>query len=113
MVTVVDRLPDHIVSAASGPVDPGAAGDMAAARDSELRRLSDQAKQMALEAGVQLHVEVVAGRVVDSIVQAVRRQDCDLLIFGLGQRPGLLSMLLAHTCYDLAESAPCSVLGVH
>jgi nucleotide-binding universal stress UspA family protein len=111
-VTVIDRLPAHIVAEAYAPVNASVVSDMADAADSEVRALICDAKKLGLEAGVQIQAEVVAGRAVESIVQAVRNHRCDLLIIGLGRHAGLVSTLLSHTGYDVAERAPCSVLGV-
>ena len=111
-VTVLDRLPDYVVAEACAPVEVGVVGDMAAARNAELEALTAEAVNLALQDGVHLHAEVVAGRIVDSIVQAVRNHGCDLLIIGLSQHSGLISLLLSHTLFSVAEHAPCSVLAV-
>jgi nucleotide-binding universal stress UspA family protein len=111
-ITVVEGCPDYIVVGAYAPLSAGAVGDMVSAREAQQESLIREAKQLAFDAGVELHTEIVAGTAVESIVRAVNQHGCDLLIIGLHHHPGLISKLTSHTAYDVAEAAPCSVLGV-
>ncbi len=52
------------------------------------------------------------GHGVDAIVDFLRKQKADLLVIGLHQRDLYVARLWS-TVYELAQDAPCSVLGVH
>jgi nucleotide-binding universal stress UspA family protein len=62
--------------------------------------------------GIELHSHLVDGGPVEAIVEFVRALKADLLVIGLHQRNLHISRLWS-TVYDLAQDAPCSVLGVH
>jgi nucleotide-binding universal stress UspA family protein len=55
---------------------------------------------------------VVEGAGVEAIVDFLRKQKADLLVIGLHQRDFYIARLWS-TVYELAQEAPCSVLGVH
>jgi nucleotide-binding universal stress UspA family protein len=96
----------------------------AQAADSSIPRLLEQDRlkfytnlqekaraQMALSGiGVQSHL--VEGRQVEAIVDFLRQHKADLLVIGLHQRDLHIARLWS-TVYELAQDAPCSVLGVH
>lgn len=96
----------------------------AQAADSSIPRLLEQDRlkfytnlqekaraQMAISGiGVQSHL--VEGRQVEAIVDFLRQHKADLLVIGLHQRDLHIARLWS-TVYELAQDAPCSVLGVH
>jgi len=49
---------------------------------------------------------------VQAILHFLREERADLLVIGLHQHDFYLSRLWS-SVYDLAQDAPCSVLGVH
>lgn len=49
---------------------------------------------------------------MEAIVDFLRSQKADLLVVGLHQRDLYIARLWS-TVYELAQEAPCSVLGVH
>jgi nucleotide-binding universal stress UspA family protein len=75
-------------------------------------QLQDKAHALAHEHGIELTCHLVEGDEVEAIVNFVRRQKIDLLVIGLHQRDLYLARLWS-TVYELAQEAPCSVLGVH
>jgi nucleotide-binding universal stress UspA family protein len=75
-------------------------------------QLQEKARAFADRFGVTLHTHLVEGRQVESIVAYSRERNADLLVIGLHQRDLHISRLWS-TVYELAQDAPCSVLGVH
>jgi nucleotide-binding universal stress UspA family protein len=62
--------------------------------------------------GIQFQSFLIEGRQVEAIVEFLRQQKADLLVIGLHQRDLHIARLWS-TVYELAQDAPCSVLGVH
>jgi nucleotide-binding universal stress UspA family protein len=73
------------------------------------RALQAQARQQAEAAGVALDAELISGDEVGSIVECAKRHHSDLLVMGLRKHTWLMA---GHTAQDIAERAPCAVLGV-
>ena len=76
------------------------------------KKLQDQARVEAENYGIELRGHLVEGRQVEAIVDFLRQQKADLLVIGLHQRDLHIARLWS-TVYELAQDAPCSVLGVH
>ena len=109
-ITVAAELPAYTAFAAAG--DPSLPQILAGDRDSYLKVLGDKARASALLHGIELQCHVVEGREVQAIVRFLRTQQADLLVIGLHQKDLYLARLWS-TVYELAQEAPCSVLGVH
>jgi nucleotide-binding universal stress UspA family protein len=75
-------------------------------------KLQDKARAQVEGYGIGFHSHLVEGRQVEAIVDFLRRQQADLLVIGLHQRDLHIARLWS-TVYELAQDAPCSVLGVH
>ncbi len=93
-------------------VDPLAREEMM----TDLRRRQgaahEQARAHAASHGIPIEPHIVEGQEVRAIVDLLREVNADLLIIGLRQRSFFLSRLWS-AAYDLAQQAPCSILGVH
>src|ERR1700753_1950486 len=74
--------------------------------------LQDTARTYASDHGVELSCHLIEGHEVEAIVDFLRSQKADLLVVGLHQRDLYIARLWS-TVYELAQEAPCSVLGVH
>ncbi len=74
--------------------------------------LQERARVLAQRGGVVVSTHVVEGRHIEAILHFLREQRADLLVHGLHQRDLHISRLWS-TVYELAQEAPCSVLGVH
>ncbi len=70
--------------------------------------LQTEARRLATDAGVPFSAELVDGDEVGSIVGSAVKHRVDLLVLGLHRH----RWLVGHTAQDLAERAPCSLLGV-
>ena len=73
--------------------------------------LQDTARTYASDHGVELSCHLIEGHEVEAIVDFLRSQKADLLVVGLHQRDLYIARLWS-TVYELAQEAPCSVLGV-
>jgi nucleotide-binding universal stress UspA family protein len=69
-------------------------------------------RDIAQREGVELSTELVADDEVDAVVQFLDRSRADLLIIGLHRHASHISRLW-NKVFEIAQNAPCSVLGVH
>jgi nucleotide-binding universal stress UspA family protein len=74
--------------------------------------LSERARQSAQDQGLDVLTHSVEGPAVETIVRFLREHKADLLVVGLHQQDLYIARLWS-TVYELAQEAPCSVLGVH
>jgi nucleotide-binding universal stress UspA family protein len=71
--------------------------------------LQAEARQQAKAAGVVLDAELISGDEVGSVVKCAERHHADLLVLGMRKHSWLMT---GHTAHDIAERAPCAVLGI-
>jgi nucleotide-binding universal stress UspA family protein len=109
-ITVAAELPAY--TAFAGAADPSLSRVLANDQEKFYVQLEEKARATAQPHGVNLLSHIVEGREVEAIVSFLRRQKTDLLVVGLHQRNLYLARLWS-TVYELAQEAPCSVLGVH
>ena len=109
-ITVSAELPAYAAFATAA--DPSISRMLADDRSRLYEVLQAKASASALLHGIELQNHVVEGREVQAIVSFLRMQKADLLVIGLRQRDLYLARLWS-TVYELAQEAPCSVLGVH
>ncbi len=109
-ITVAADLPAY--TAFAGATDPVLSQVLTDDRDKFYELLQNKAHASAQLHGVDVQSHIVEGREVESIVSFLRAHKADLLVIGLHQRDLYLARLWS-TVYELAQEAPCSVLGVH
>jgi nucleotide-binding universal stress UspA family protein len=109
-VSILGDLPAYTAFAVV--VDPGAPSALKEAQRRAHGELHEKASQLAQQHGIQATGSVVEGREVNAILHFLKEQSADLLVIGLHQHDFYLSRLWS-SVYDLAQDAPCSVLGVH
>jgi nucleotide-binding universal stress UspA family protein len=109
-VTVMARLPAYTAYAVA--VEASLSQLLMDDRAKFYEGLQDKARAVAHEDGIELTGHLVEGDEVGAIVNFVRQQKIDLLVIGLHQRDLYLARLWS-TVYELAQEAPCSILGVH
>ena len=109
-VTVMAELPSY--TAFAGAADPSLPGVLREDRTRFYETLAEKARKTGVDAGIEIHTHTAQGPPVDTIVRFVRECKADLLIVGLHQRDLYIARLWS-TVYELAQEAPCSVLGVH
>lgn len=109
-VTVMAALPSYTAFAwAANPSVPRILNED---RATFYESLQDKARKLALDHGLDLRTHTVDGPEVESIIGFLRKHKADLLVVGLHQRDLYIARLW-NTIFELAQGAPCSVLGVH
>jgi nucleotide-binding universal stress UspA family protein len=93
-------------------IDPNAPNAMREGLRRAHGELHQKASLLAQEHGVRATGSIVEGREVQAILHFLKDAHADLLVIGLHQHDFYLSRLWS-SVYDLAQEAPCSVLGVH
>jgi nucleotide-binding universal stress UspA family protein len=93
-------------------VDPSAPNAIKEDRWQVHRELHEKASLLAHEHGVCAKGSIIEGQEVQAILHFLKDEHADLLVIGLHQHDFYLSRLWS-SVYDLAQDAPCSVLGVH
>src|ERR1700751_20647 len=69
-------------------------------------------REIAQREGVELRTELVGDDEADALVQLLDRSRADLLVIGLHRHTSHISRLW-NKVFEIAQNAPCSVLGVH
>jgi len=75
-------------------------------------QLHSEARVQAFQQGVELTTHILDGDEVDAIIEFALRLQADLLVIGIHQHSLYISRLWS-SVYSVAQSVPCSVLGVH
>ena len=109
-VTAMGDLPAYTAFAEA--TDPSIARVLQDDRLKFYAKLQEKARVQVESHGIGFHSHLVEGRQVEAIVDFLRQQKADLLVIGLHQRDLHIARLWS-TVYELAQDAPCSVLGVH
>lgn len=109
-VTAIGELPAY--AAFAGVADSSISRVLEEDRRDFYAKLQDHARAQVESYGIGFHSYLVEGREVEAIVNFLRQQKADLLVVGLHQRDLYIARLWS-TVFELAQDAPCSVLGVH
>jgi nucleotide-binding universal stress UspA family protein len=109
-VTAMEDLPAY--TAFAGVADPSLPRVLKQDRLRSYQELQEKARVQVQVHGIELQNHLVEGQPVEAIIEFLRRQKADLLVIGLHQHDLHISRLWS-TVYELAQDAPCSVLGVH
>jgi nucleotide-binding universal stress UspA family protein len=110
LITVTRPLPAY--TAFADAAGPALAHQLMDDHSEFYALLDEKARALARLHDIEIHSHAVEGREVQAIVTFLRAQGTDLLVIGLHQRDFYLARLWS-TVYELAQEAPCSVLGVH
>ena len=109
-VTAIGELPAY--TAFAGIADSSISRVLEEDRRDFYAKLQNHARAQVESYGIGFHSYLVEGREVEAIVNFLRQQKADLLVVGLHQRDLYIARLWS-TVFELAQDAPCSVLGVH
>ncbi|MDX6458892.1 MAG: hypothetical protein QOE55_2589 [Acidobacteriaceae bacterium] len=109
-VTAIGELPAY--TAFAGIADSSISRVLEEDRRVFYAKLQNHARAQVESYGIGFHSYLVEGREVEAIVNFLRQQKADLLVVGLHQRDLYIARLWS-TVFELAQDAPCSVLGVH
>src|SRR5580700_10241197 len=105
VVTVLEPLPGYYSFAVSSVP----AWNWTEEKRVRYSALQAEARQQAKAAGIVLDAELISGDEVGSIVKCAKRHNADLLVLGMRKHSWLMT---GHTAQDIAERAPCAVLGI-
>jgi nucleotide-binding universal stress UspA family protein len=109
-VTVMADPPAYAAFVAAG--DPSLPRILEDDRLKFYQELQEKARALAERHGIEVASCIVEGRQVETIIHELRKHRADLLVLGLHKRDLYIARLWS-TVYELAQEAPCSVLGVH
>jgi nucleotide-binding universal stress UspA family protein len=109
-VTVIADLPAY--TAFADAADSSVPRMLELDRRQFYQNLQEKARDLFASYGIGFQGHLIEGKPVEVIVDFLRRQKADLLVLGLHQRELHIARLWS-TVYELAQDAPCSVLGVH
>ncbi len=109
-VSILGDLPTYASFAMI--VDSNAPSEMKEAQRQAHADLHEKAFLLAKEQGVRTKGSIIGGREVQAILHFLKMERADLIVLGLHQHDFYLARLWS-SVYDLAQEAPCSVLGVH
>ena len=109
-ITVMTDLPSY--TAFAGVADPSLPRILNEDRIKFYDALAEKARQSAQAQGLDVVTNLLEGNEVEAIVRFLREHKTDLLVLGLHQKDLYIARLWS-TVYELAQEAPCSVLGVH
>jgi nucleotide-binding universal stress UspA family protein len=109
-ITFLPGLPAY--TAFAGVADPGISQVLEQDQLKLYERLQESARERARSHGINITTHLVGGDGVGAIVDFLRTQRADLLVLGLHPHDLHISRLWS-TVFELAQDAPCSVLGVH
>jgi nucleotide-binding universal stress UspA family protein len=109
-VSILEDLPAYTSFAIV--VDPSTFSAMKEDRRRAHGELHEQASRLAHEHGVRPKGSILEGPETHVILDFLKDERTDLLVIGLHRHDFYLSRLWS-SVYDLAQEAPCSVLGVH
>ena len=105
VVTVLEPIPsDYSFAVSAAPV-----WNWTEEKRTRYSALQAEARQKARATGVWLDAELISGDEVGSIVECAKTQHADLLVLGMRKHS---CMMNGHTGQDIAERAPCAVLGI-
>ena len=102
----------HTVSVEEVPHYPGTVGEVIEAKQAangKYGQAMQQAKDMAKQAGIELHCHVFTGHEVKTIAEFAKEKSFDLLVIGFMGHSALYERVMGSTCQSLVRLVPCSV----
>ncbi len=109
-ISVIKEAP--VYTAYARATDPAVARMLENDRLHFYEELQARIREKAAQADLEIICHLVDGNEVAAIVDLLREHKADLLVIGLHHRSLYIARLWS-TVYELAQEAPCSVLGVH
>ena len=74
--------------------------------------LLESARREASQHAIEIETILSGGPIVESFVEAVRKNSIDLVVLGIHPERSLMGWLTTSTSHELAQKAACDVLGV-
>ena len=110
LITIMEELPAYTAFASA--TDCSLERTMLDDRSKHYEQFQAEACATAQREGVAVVTHLLDGEVPDRLVEFLLQDKADLLVIGLHRRTSHISRLWS-TVYEVAQEAPCSVLGVH
>jgi nucleotide-binding universal stress UspA family protein len=110
IVTIIEDLPAYISYVTA--VAPDVPVLLTNQRHAFYFDLHSRAKKAAQDMGVDIHSELIEGREIDGLLQAIDTIHPELLLIGLRRDVGGLGRFLGGTAHQLAMHADCHILGI-
>jgi nucleotide-binding universal stress UspA family protein len=110
LITIIEEPPTY--SACASAAAPSLARIVLADQSKSFQQLQAEAGETVLREGVQVVLHLLDGEVADRLIELLGHDKPDLLVIGLHRRSSHISRLWS-TVYEIAQRAPCSLLGVH
>jgi nucleotide-binding universal stress UspA family protein len=110
VVSVVQDLPGYTAYATA--VDSSIQLTLREDRSQAYEQLQAEARDTALREGVAAVTHLLQGDPVNALLDFLTHEKPDLIVIGLHRHTSHISRLWS-TVYEVAQDAPCSVLGVH
>jgi nucleotide-binding universal stress UspA family protein len=110
VITVMQKLPPYTAYATAA--DPNITDVLELDRQRFYHDLQARAAEAARQEGVEAHLQLLEGEIVEAISCFIAEHKIELLVAGLHRRPNRVSRFWS-TLSSIAETVPCSVLGVH
>jgi nucleotide-binding universal stress UspA family protein len=104
-ISVEEKLPHY--AATVGEVE-----EVKREADRYFKKVNDEAAEIALKEGVELHTHVRAGHGVETIVGLAKEGAFDLLIIGFVGHSRLFETVWGSTSRSITRHAPCTVVVV-
>ena len=110
VASVVQDLPAYTAYATA--VDSSIPLTLREGRRQRYEQLQTEVRDTALREGIAAVTHLLKGDPVDALLDFLAREKPDLIVIGLHRHTSHISRLWS-TVYEVAQDAPCSVLGVH
>ncbi len=82
------------------------------AADRKFRDVKKRARDLAEKAGVRLHIHLVTGHAVRSIIESTQKIGADLLVIGAKGHSAFYERMVGSRADRLVQLSPCAVLVV-
>jgi nucleotide-binding universal stress UspA family protein len=109
-ITIMEDAPAYTAYATAA--DSSLARSLAEDRRERYELLHAEARETASREGVELVTDLLEGEEAGAILRFLLDNKTDLLVIGLHRKTSHISRLWS-TVFEVAQDAPCSVLGVH
>jgi len=110
VISVLEPPPAYTAYIAA--VDFSAVRDLLCDRRVHREQLLASARETGLRAGIDLSTNLLEGEEVSAIVRFLLEDKTELLVVGLRRHEPQIARLWSRV-YEMALSAPCTILGVH
>lgn len=110
VVSIIQDLPAYTAYATAA--DPSLARTLRDDQSQRYEQLQAEVRDTAWREGIAVVTDLLRGEAANALLGFLIREKPDLLVIGLHRHRSHISRLWS-TVYEVAQDAPCHVLGVH